>query len=531
MGIQDLFKVLGSRCPDHIHDFHLSQWTGTSAAVDISIFMNKYVKSAGDKLWMNIFFLFLCTLKKHNIKAVCIFDGPNPPQEKIEEQNARREQAAKGVARLKRATEIRNMLLKEYIPKDVPLEEDLQEECQKLLGYYSKTTTEDIDGELEEITKLVNRQKYQKTIDWAESTDVYDSLKELVDRLERQTAPITNHQREQAWDIVKMMGLPTFQADGEAEALCAYMCIHGYVDAVLTEDTDVLAYGTPWMLAFKDYKLSDEKVKGIYLPDVLDILGYDMDEFRDLCILLSCDYNKRVKGYPPTKSGKPPKNPKPKSIGWVGALDMIDLHRTLEECENYIDDIEPLKYERCRELFTPITDEELISIIQTKPYNMKPDFDAIREFIFREGLTVSVEYIQECWKPVNIIIHSDDDNENGEQEEIQSEGSCNEEKEEDDSSEEEDDSSEEEYGPYYAELIASCGHHKAKTKSIKFYVIFRDSDHFDDANDSGFDEYIGVFNEWISKWNKGYYIDDVVECYRSLREKPKGVEILDVSDV
>lgn len=518
MGIKDLFKVFGSRCPDYIYDFHLSQWTGTSLAIDISIFMNKYVKSAGDKQWMNIFFLFLCTLKKHNIKCVCIFDGPNPPQEKKEEQQARREQAAKGVARLKRATEIRNILLKDYIPRDVPLEDDLQEECQKLLGYYSKTTTEEIDGELEEVISLVNRQKYQRKIDWSESTDVYDSLKDLVDRLERQTAPITGQQREQAWEITKMMGLPTFQADGEAEALCAYMCIHGYVDAVLSEDTDVLAYGTPWMLAFKKYKLSDEKIKGVYLPDILSILGYTLEEFRDLCILLSCDYNERVKGYPPTKSGGLPKNPK--SIGWVGALDMIDQHRTLEACEEFIDDINPLKYERCRELFTPITDEELLSIVQTKPYSMKPDIEKIRDFIAKEGLTISAEYIEECWKPVEIVIHSEESG-------TESEELSDDEKEVKNKPIKNVNMSEK----YYAKLVAECENHKGVSKDINFYVMFRNEDQYTEAEDTGFDFYIEVFSVWINEWNKGYHVDGPIECEKVFLKKPTGVEILDVSNV
>jgi len=372
------------------------------------------------------------------------------------------------------------------------------------------------------ISELVNRQKYKRTIDWAEATDVYDALKELIDRLEKQTAPITNEQRERAWEIVKLMGLPTFQADGEAEALCAYLCIHGYVDAVLSEDTDVLAYGTPWMLAFKDYKLNDEKVKGIYLPNVLDALGYTVEEFKDLCILLSCDYNKRVKGFPPSKSGRLPKAAK--SIGWVGAIAMIDEHRTLEACEDYIENIEPLKYKRCRELFSPITNEELLLAIQTKPYSIKPKFNEIREFIMRERLTISVDYIEECWKPVEILIHS-------ESETSSSEKSSEDDNESNRSLEINTNDENMESTEYYVKLVSECENNKGNEKIIGFYVLFRDEEQFNDANDSGFDFYIDVFNEWINEWNKGYSIIDTIECEKVLLKKPTNVKILDLSNV
>jgi 5'-3' exonuclease len=508
MGIQDLFTVIKKICPEQIQDFHLSQWRGMSYAIDISIFLNKFVKSAGEKLWMNTFFIFLCTLKKHGIKSVCIFDGPNPPPEKKAEQESRKEGSEKAKTRLRRAIEVRDLLLNKYIPKNVQLPEKLQAECQTLLGYYEKKSTELTDEGILEVTTLVNRQKFQRLIDWAEPTDVYDALKDLIERLEKQTSPITNDQREKAWYIVQMMGIPAFQADGEAEALCAYLAIHGYVDAVFSEDTDVLAYGTPWMIALKDYKLSDEKVKAVFLPDLIDALGYNMDEFRDLCILLSCDYNNRVKGYPPSKSGK--KCKKPKCIGWVGAVDMINEYRSLENIEPYLEDAGPLIYHRCRELFTPVSELELDELIQIKPYNSKPRLEEISRFLAKERLTVSVEYIEKCWEPALLVFH-DGSEESGNFE---------------------DDSEDE--GPKtskcYVQLCAECSDGDI-LQSVNFYVIFRDEDQFNEANDCMFDFYLEIFNTWIDEHcEKGFYIDDTVEAVRILKEKPKNTPILDLSE-
>lgn len=393
MGIQDLFTLLKDECPDLILKTSLSQWRGHSFAVDISIFLNKYIKSAGEKLWMNTFIIFLCILKKHGIKAVCIFDGPNPPIEKKQEQEARRANITKAKTRLTDAHELRDIALK-YMDMEQFLDEDIQERAKLFVG---------------------TRRKIPYVIDWEEPKDVYDILCVIIEGLDKQIAPITDDQREKAWEIVKMMGLPTFQCDGEAEALCAYMAIYGYVDAVLTEDTDVLAYGTPWMVAFKDYKLGDEYVRAVHLPDVLDELELSMPEFLDLCILLSCDYNDRV-AFPPSKAAitaakKKGKEANPKSIGWKTALKLIREHQTIENFEDLIYDIEPLKYERCRELFTPITTDELHELINVKPYSVKPDYVKISEFIATNRLTVSIEHIKKCWKAPEIVYYNSDDEE------------------------------------------------------------------------------------------------------------------------
>lgn len=473
MGIQDLFKFFKNNCPEQILDLHLSVWRGYSFAVDISIFLNKFIKSAGDGLWMNTFFMFLCNLKKHGIKAVCIFDGPNPPPEKKAEQQSRKDGSEKAVNRMNDAIIMRNMLRQCYLQKNKSLPVDLQEKCQLLIG------------------KKKVKEGY---IVWSEPSEVYDALTDLIKRLTIQTSPITNVHREKAWEITRMMGLPTFQYDGEAEALCAYMAIHGYVDAVLSEDTDVLAYGTPWMVAFKEYKLRDEKVRCVYLPDVLDAVGYTMDEFRDLCILLSCDYNSRARL--PPKKGKETSIP----VGCVRATKLINTFRRLEVIEPYLLDASLLIYPRCRTLFTPISEEELKLIIQERPYTSKPEFEKIRQFILKENLTVSIEHIEKCWKPIDIIIHEDEES---------IEDVAN-----------EDD--------YYVILSVRCEDDDGNVSLIKVNAIFRDEDQFALANDSGFDFYIENVNEWLNKFYPGFHVDDTIECEDVLLTKPDDKKLLDL---
>jgi len=380
MGIKDFYNFIKEHAPNDLNTYHLSQFTGYRFAIDISIFLNKYIKSAGDKnnVWLNQFIMLLCTLKKHSIKAVCVFDGPNPPIEKQVEQQRRREEGKKAINRMNRCIEIRNDLIENYLPDDIELSSDLIIECKKLYGKPTKNI---------------------RVIVWTDPSDAIDALKSVIDRLEISSTPITNDHRELAKKVVDMMGIPYFQADGEAEALCAYLAIHKYVDCVLTEDTDVLAYGAPWLLAFKDYKLSDEIVYGIHLQSLLDTVGYTLEEFRDLCILLECDYNNRIKGFPPDGRNRK----KPVCIGLKHAVQMIDEYRNLETIEDHVDDIEPLIYQRCREIFTTPPLEELKRLIRVEPLNSTPKFDQLEKFFRLNKLTITIDYIEKCWTPGEII--------------------------------------------------------------------------------------------------------------------------------
>jgi len=226
-----------------------------------------------------------------------------------------------------------------------------------------------------------------------------------------------------------------------------------------------------------------------------------------LCILLSCDYNNRVKGYPPSDTGK--KCKKPECIGWVRAIAMINEYRRLENVEPYLEDATPLIYHRCRELFTSVSKQELDELIKIKPYNSKPLIEEISRFLIKERLTVSIEYIEKCWEPVTLVFHDNSE----ESEEIEISEDC------------------EQDARFYVQLCAECGNNEdEKFKSIDFYVAFRGEEQFDEANDSSFDFYLTVFNEWINEHcEEGFYIDDVVECVTILDKKPKNTFILDLS--
>lgn len=367
MGISDFYDLIKEHCPEVLVSMNLSDLSGIYVAVDISIFLNKYVKSAGEERWIDSFIILLTTLKKNSIKPVCIFDGPNPPIEKKREQDRRRAEAAKKRDRINRGKEIVKLL--NGIPK---ISDELKEEIKLIIG--------------------PKREKNQN-VNYKDVDDVKACLLDALEKMEKQNLPILPEYSKKAKEIIEIMGFPHFQADGEAEALCSGLCYHGYVDAVLSEDTDVLAIGAKYLLSKLD--LSNQTVVAISYSDILTSMNMESEEFRDLCILLGCDYNDRVKGYPP--DGK--KRKKPVAIGVKGAYWMIQEYRRLEYAEEYMLDSDKLNYRRCRELFTPPDDLSHITI----PYNMPIDRPRLERYIKDNKVHLHLNYILSSWKPTPIV--------------------------------------------------------------------------------------------------------------------------------
>jgi len=65
-------------------------------------------------------------------------------------------------------------------------------------------------------------------------------------------------------------------------------------------------------------------------------LGLGLSSFRDLCILLGCDYNTRMRGYGPKK-----------------CFALIKAHGTIDEIQKVKPDLpfDQLNHEVCREIF------------------------------------------------------------------------------------------------------------------------------------------------------------------------------------
>lgn len=377
MGIKDLFKVLESECPDVLHPLKIPALRGISVAIDISVFFNLFVKSKSEN-WLNPFVSFLIDLKKNNIAATFIFDGLEVPPEKNPEQQRRREESNKRNQKLERGKELLPEIAKYKEKKKLP-PEDLIAEIKNIIGPIRAKTME---------------------TDFDDIFSIYPSMVTALGKMENQSAPILPEYTPIARDFIESMGFDLYQAKGEAEALCAAMCIEGRVDAVISEDSDVLAYGCPYLLC----KWKGAGCTAISIDEVLKGLGMTYSSFRDMCIFLGCDYNKRdhegahvsIMGYPSAKSKKAV------SIGTKKVVEMIKTHKKLEDCEVFLENSEYLKYERCRELFTPPDTSFLPS-----PTYRNVDFPRLKKLWAKHRITISYDKAIQHWKAPEITIEAD----------------------------------------------------------------------------------------------------------------------------
>lgn len=108
----------------------------------------------------------------------------------------------------------------------------------------------------------------------------------------KRSSSITKEQWDQCRELLDMMGIPYINAPEEADSQCAYLAKMGLVDGVLTEDMDILTFGSPKIIR----NLTSHKIETseINLPDILQNLNLTHEQFVEFCILLGSDYSSGV---------------------------------------------------------------------------------------------------------------------------------------------------------------------------------------------------------------------------------------------
>jgi len=341
MGIKHLHQVLQKYAPNCYKTRHLSEFAYQRVAIDISLYLYKYKAIAGDR-WLESFVYLISCLRKWNIHCVFVYDNKAPDEKKAEQQRRRETRAKQG----DRVAELEN---------DIRQYEKGGEPSEKMIEICKK----------EGVVSLLKRNESgQLLIDIKLIKQKLESMKSMI-------ISITEEDLQLSRDLFDMMDIPYMKAISEAEAYSSYMCIHGKVDAVLSEDTDVLAYGAPLFLTKIDTFANT--VVCISYETALEELKMTKDTFVDLCIMLGCDYNTNV-----------PKVGPEKSIAFLNRYKSIENIKEIKE-----EDKEILHYKRVRELLA-IPEEMDVYV----PYCGIPDFTKVDEFLRRHNLRCNIDTLR-----------------------------------------------------------------------------------------------------------------------------------------
>ncbi|KAF6251552.1 PIN domain-like protein [Scenedesmus sp. NREL 46B-D3] len=97
---------------------------------------------------------------------------------------------------------------------------------------------------------------------------------------------------------LKVRGVPFIVAPYEADAQMAYLARRGDVQLVITEDSDLLAYGCPRVLYKLDRTGNGEEFCVADLPNCtgLPLSGFTSDQFLQLCVMAGCDFLAQLPG-------------------------------------------------------------------------------------------------------------------------------------------------------------------------------------------------------------------------------------------
>ena len=115
------------------------------------------------------------------------------------------------------------------------------------------------------------------------------------------TARLTKEMVDETKELLEAFGLPVIQAPSEGEAQAARMCSNGDVYALISQDTDCLAFGTPRMVKNlsgsqrkkMNSKLSYESVKPQLLELEVNLKNLELtrDQLIALMMLVGTDFN------------------------------------------------------------------------------------------------------------------------------------------------------------------------------------------------------------------------------------------------
>ncbi len=364
MGIANLNKLLRKHCPQIYKPIHISEYAFKKIAIDISLYLCKFKAIAGDK-WLTSFINLVTCLRRNEIHCVFIYDNGSPKEKENEKA--------------------------ERVKHREKLDEKVKELENDLENYF-------ISGELtpsliEVYNKEINKTSYQQPRLLSSKKPKIDIniLKDRIKKMRGQVLDISEKDFLLTKELFTILNVPFYDAPLEAETMCSDLCKRGIVDAVLSEDTDVLAYGAPIFLSKID-TLNDSCIE-INYDYMLNCLDLTKESFLDLCIMCGTDYNKNIY-----------------KVGCESSFKYIKKYDNIDNIAKNINlDISELKHIRTRELFTKYEQ----SLITNTPYCGTPNFNLLLKFISTHNININIDNLTKSFTHSMIIIQDDnveDDN-------------------------------------------------------------------------------------------------------------------------
>lgn len=238
MGIKNLNRFLLDQCQKtSIKKTSLKQLRGKTIVVDTSIYMYKF--SGQDALLEN-FYLMISLFRKHQIAPLFVFDGKPPPEKRallVERHNIKKQAEEKYA--------------------------ELEKEMQNI-----QTSTDGFTGEAQKEMALE------------------------MECLKKQFIRIRQKDTKSVKALIQAYGCSYYEAEGEADKVCAQMVVSGKAWACLSDDMDMFVYGCSRVL--RHLSLLNSTVLLYDMELILQDLGWSEQLFKQIMVISGTDYNTKL---------------------------------------------------------------------------------------------------------------------------------------------------------------------------------------------------------------------------------------------
>jgi len=229
MGIKNLNRFLMDNCSKNaIKKLHLSKLSGKKIAVDVSIYIYKFMT---DNQLLEKMYLLITMLKHYNIESIFVFDGKAPTEKK-----------------------------------------DLLEKRR--------------------MEKMEAKKKYYELMDQLDTTSQtdMDEIRAEMDILKRKFVTVNENILNKVKELLDAYGVQYLVSPAEADTFCAYLMHTNQVWACLSDDMDMFLYGGSTRI-MRSLSLHNHTVFYYDKPTILFELNMDEKLFTDIMVLSGTDYN------------------------------------------------------------------------------------------------------------------------------------------------------------------------------------------------------------------------------------------------
>lgn len=318
MGIKNLKQFLRKR--NLVSSINVGVFRSHKIAIDISSFIYKYKITCGEN-YINNFISLILLFKSHNIHVIFVFEGKalkDKDKEKLERKDAR-DKTVNDIVTLKNEVE---KYLNENVIGDLL--------CNVNTKLYDKSKSKKIKKLFDDVETVVEIN--------------IEEIQKYIEKKEKQMINISSEDITNLKELFSTFGVPYICANTEAETLCCKLYHEGKVKAVISEDTDILAYSCG---IFISNLKSNGECECVLLDHVYKELDINAEQFLDFCIMCGNDYNNNIP-----------------LIGCEKAYLLIKEHGNIESVEkNKGIDTECLKYVRCRQIFQTFGEIEKENVV------------------------------------------------------------------------------------------------------------------------------------------------------------------------